>query len=517
MSVGYANEIQTALHAGRFSMTVEFVTPEAGEPLDAALGPALELAGRFQEDRRLTGFAVTDRVRSEHDHDPVVVAHRLAEASGLQPLVHLAGKNREVDDLLRSLESMRARDLANALIITGDRVRSEPPSGHARYLESVPAIWAARQQWPALTVAAAVCPFKYREEECLSQYLKLGKKIRAGADYLITQVGYDMAKFDELVWWCFRRGYAVPLVANLMPLLAPRGRYIRTNRIPGITITDSLQELVEEEAREPDKGRRRSLRRLALQIIGVKRLGYAGVQLTAVHTWDALEELLRLVDDLEQELTLRGDWWLAWVDALSFKDRRVAQVAPPNGFDLFEIARDRLPDGDVEPAQRPLEAEPLSQEMRKYRMLDLVDHWVFQSGSPGARVLATMLRRVPDGSALEAILSRLERATKERAVGCQACGSCRLPHTFYICPETCPKGLANGPCGGTSDNQCEFGDRECIHNAKYRIAKEAGALRELEEVLIPAVPAARRGSCSWTAHFKGQGPQVVRVELDSRS
>jgi len=513
------SQLEPPGRARPFSMTVEFVTPEDTEPFETAIKPALDLAARFHQDRRLTGLSVTDRVRSEHDHDPSAVARRIFEVSGQQPIVHLAGKNREVDDLVRSLEWMQAHDLTRALIITGDRVKSEPPGGRTRYLESVPAIWTAKQRWPTLTVAAAICPFKYREEECLSQYLKLGKKIRAGADYLITQIGYDMWKFQELIWWCVRRGYEAPLVANLMPLTAPRGRYIRTNRIPGITITDSLQELLEEEAREPDKGRRRAFRRLALQIIGVKRLGYAGVQFTAIHKWDGLEEVLRLVDDLEGELALRGDWWLAWVDALTFKDRRVAQVAPPDGFDLFEIARDHLPDADLKaaPAARPLEAEALSQEIRKYRMLDMLDHWVFQQGSPGARVLASMLRRVPEGSLLDEILSRLEKATKERIVGCQACGSCRLPHTFYVCPETCPKGLANGPCGGTTDNQCEFGDRECIHNLKYRIAREAGALRDLEEVLIPAVPIERRGSCSWTAHFKGQGPQAVRVEFRSKS
>jgi methylenetetrahydrofolate reductase (NADPH) len=105
----------------------------------------------------------------------------------------------------------------------------------------------------------------------------------------------------------------------------------------------------------------------------------------------------------------------------------------------------------------------------------------------------------------------IERRIKEPVVGCQTCGFCRLPYTSYVCPETCPKGLANGPCGGTSDNTCEFGDRECIHNRKYRIAKAAGRLEELERVLIPPVDEARRGSCSWTNHFRGEDPPVARL------
>jgi methylenetetrahydrofolate reductase (NADPH) len=126
-------------------------------------------------------------------------------------------------------------------------------------------------------------------------------------------------------------------------------------------------------------------------------------------------------------------------------------------------------------------------------------------------LLGPILRRVPRDSALERGLHAVERRIKEPVVGCQTCGFCRLPYTSYVCPETCPKGLANGPCGGTSDNTCEFGDRECIHNAKYRIARDTGRLAELEGLLIPPVPASSRNTCSWTNHFRGDDPAVVML------
>ncbi|MEM1261659.1 MAG: methylenetetrahydrofolate reductase C-terminal domain-containing protein [Pseudomonadota bacterium] len=47
--------------------------------------------------------------------------------------------------------------------------------------------------------------------------------------------------------------------------------------------------------------------------------------------------------------------------------------------------------------------------------------------------------------------------------GCQQCGQCLLSQTGYVCPMTCPKGLRNGPCGGTLDGACEvFPDRPCV-------------------------------------------------------
>jgi methylenetetrahydrofolate reductase (NADPH) len=113
------------------------------------------------------------------------------------------------------------------------------------------------------------------------------------------------------------------------------------------------------------------------------------------------------------------------------------------------------------------------------------------------------------------VLLALEMAIKGPLVGCQGCGSCRLQATAYICPETCPKGLANGPCGGTRDGLCEFGDRECIHNQIYRLSRKAGRLAALEEVFIPPVPEEGRNTCSWVAHFQGAGMRPVRLEMVS--
>ena len=160
-----------------------------------------------------------------------------------------AGKGRSAADLYSALGRMRAAGLQNLLLLSGDKLK-DPPIGHrARYLESVPAIAAAREAAPELTIAAALNPFKYREEEAMAQYLKLGKKVAAGADFVITQIGFDMKKYEEALFWMDTRGYRVPLVANLMALSARRARYIRRHQLAGVTITDSFHELLEQEER----------------------------------------------------------------------------------------------------------------------------------------------------------------------------------------------------------------------------------------------------------------------------
>ena len=64
---------------------------------------------------------------------------------------------------------------------------------------------------------------------------------------------------------------------------------------------------------------------------------------------------------------------------------------------------------------------------------------------------------------LMSILFQAEKLIKDPLFGCQHCGQCILSHTALICPMNCPKGLRNGPCGGTLDGKCEvIPELDCV-------------------------------------------------------
>jgi methylenetetrahydrofolate reductase (NADPH) len=510
----YQNDLYHRISRGEFAASVEFVTPESREEFEGAVAPVVELAERIKGDPRIHAIAVTDRVKSDNDHDPVRVAARVAETSGKAPVVHLSGKDRDRVWLLDALGRAEAGGLQNLLLITGDKVKRAPGDRPVRYYDSANMIAEARAASPTFRLAAVVSPFKYREEELMNQYLKMVKKERVGADWFITQVGWDMLKFKELIAYRRRRGLSAPVMAGLMLLTVARARYNMTHKLAGITVTGRLLERLEVEAMLPDKGLGGAYRRLALQIVGLKQLGYAGFQLTGMHQFDKLDKLLTQVQALERELPTEAEWWEAWWDMLRGPEGRPIQTAPAQPLYLFReldepggwnVPLDRLTLRDLAPSGAP------DGEVRKFRALDRLDGLVFKDGSPGASIFGPIARLAPAGSMLERGLHWVERRLKEPIVGCQTCGFCRLPYTMYVCPETCPKGLANGPCGGTSENTCEFGDRECIHNRKYRMAKRAGRLEELESLMVPGVEPAKRGTCSWTNHFRGEDPRVTTL------
>ncbi len=496
------NRLWEGLQSGRFFWTVEFI-PSHEKPLRGELERLSGMAGGAEPaDDRMAGFAVTDRVHSDYDPDPVSAALYLKERCHTQPLVHLSGKGRELYDLNEALCRVDGFGLENVLLLTGDRLKNEPTDRRARYLESVCAIQTARKGWPHLHIGAALNPFKYREEDAMAQYLKLGKKLGCGADFIITQLGYDMDKYDEAQAWMNFRGYQTPLIANLMLLNAARGRWIRRQRVPGIVVSDSLQALLEEEERtSSDKGRGRALDRLAMQMVGLRLKGFSGIQLTGVHDHKQLQTLGRKVERFRQEYDSKERWQRQWQNLLT---------APGSG-----IVADPAPGPDAW-RWRPERVQPHGHGSARYRLMDQVHRSAFDHG-PVAGALGGAVRGVRPGSVVGRLLKGIEAGIKGPLFGCESCGMCRLAATQYVCPETCPKGLANGPCGGTDNNRCEFGDRECIHSGKYRIARDAGVLNQLETWIVPAVPAARRGTASWPAHFSGNGPQIEVVAPFSRA
>jgi hypothetical protein len=84
------------------------------------------------------------------------------------------------------------------------------------------------------------------------------------------------------------------------------------------------------------------------------------------------------------------------------------------------------------------------------------------------------------------LLETTEIAVKGPIWGCRMCGNCLLQETAFICPMECPKGIRNGPCGGSTSEHCEVDEtRPCIWYEIYDRAFKLGREEMLLEVLPP--------------------------------
>jgi hypothetical protein len=84
---------------------------------------------------------------------------------------------------------------------------------------------------------------------------------------------------------------------------------------------------------------------------------------------------------------------------------------------------------------------------------------------------------------------------------CSLCGECILDQTGGICPITaCPKGLLNGPCGGTNEGKCEVSpDIDCAWVRIYNRMKKIDQLDDMKKPIKPK---------NWSAHRKPMSRNV---------
>jgi len=104
-------------------------------------------------------------------------------------------------------------------------------------------------------------------------------------------------------------------------------------------------------------------------------------------------------------------------------------------------------------------------------------------------------------------LAKIEIIVKGPLFGCRMCGNCLLQETAFICPMECPKGLRNGPCGGSTPEKCYVDEtRPCIWYKIFERSFKMGREEMLLEVL-PPLDWDKTGTESWGDVY-GQAKKV---------
>ena len=113
----------------------------------------------------------------------------------------------------------------------------------------------------------------------MPQYLKLRKKVAAGARFVVNQIGWDTRKDDELLRWIRREQLPVSAIANVYVLSRTAARAFHRGQIPGVVVTDELLALAERHGAGPDGGRSFFVDLAAKQLAVARGLGFEGVYL----------------------------------------------------------------------------------------------------------------------------------------------------------------------------------------------------------------------------------------------
>src|SRR5579863_8701553 len=357
-----ANPLREALTAGRFCYMVELVA--SASMTEEKLG---EIAAGIAGIPEVVGAGITSWAGGSAGHDPVRVA-AIAKERGLNPNVHLTCVSKTPADVAKFLDDVIALGIENVFAITGDYPKGAPLGSVGYACDSVQLVETIAEEraagkWPFF-ISAAVSPFKYTEADCAYQYLKLEKKIAAGADYAITQLGYDVRKFRELKRYLDERGLKTPLMGNVYVLAAKPAERMSKGEPPGCWVSKELLEKIQEEtASSTDKGLAARLERAAQTVAVLRGIGYAGAYIGGDHQAERIRWIIKRSEELAPK-------WEELADELTY--------APKGGFYFFDSPKPAPPKQELLPRFLDFMGNlfPVKKQGKLHGMLAHVFGWV---------------------------------------------------------------------------------------------------------------------------------------------
>lgn len=181
------------------------------------------------------GQGLLQKVRIRKRPGTVGICAMIKAKYNIDTVPHLICGGFTKEDTEDALIELNFLGIDNVLALRGDAIKSEPAfiperDGHAHATDLIRQIAGLNkgkylhdeEQEAAptdLCIGAACYPEKHAEALNLAvdiAYLK--QKVDAGADYLVTQMFYDNAKYLRFVELCRAEGIDVPIIPGLKPL-----------------------------------------------------------------------------------------------------------------------------------------------------------------------------------------------------------------------------------------------------------------------------------------------------------
>jgi methylenetetrahydrofolate reductase (NADPH) len=491
---------QSLKNKDEFTLTFELIPTRGGR--NRKLDQTLMLAGDLAIDGRVQAVSITDNAGGHPALTPDVVGLEMKEL-GLDVISHFSCKDKNRNEMESLLFGWDRVGLHNLLIITGDYPK-EGYCGHPKPvfdLDSVQVLdllsqmnnldYSAHATMPTrFFKGVVVSPFKTTEPEQMMQYFKLHRKVFAGADYVITQLGYDARKFHETILYMQLNDLKLPILGNVFIPSMPLVELMHKNELPGCVIPDKLYEELRQEGKEPDKGKKARLVRGAKLLAVFKGLGYDGAHIggpgLSIYDFNfLLAESKKYEDDWENFIPDLTNW-------------------PENKFFCYQK-------DDTTGLNRP---EPFPEKrgftIKKpkpaFTAANLTHVLVFQPDGPFFPIMRRICLAIA-GTKLQRPFHFLEYFFKFILFACQDCGDCTLSSLGFLCPQSrCAKYLLNGPCGGSRDGWCEIypGRRRCLYVKSYQRLAAWKKADQFKFGFIPPRNWKLTKTSSWINFFSGK-------------
>ena len=156
---------------------------------------------------------------STQDNTLEITSH-LKNVMGLEPMAHLTcvGATRErIADYLRRLREV---NVDNVLALRGDAPKGQDIDwGTAEFRYAADLVRFTRNEQPEMGVGVAGYPAAHPESPSFASDLRhTADKVNAGADFIVTQLFFDVREYFDFVERLRAMGVTVPVLPGILPI-----------------------------------------------------------------------------------------------------------------------------------------------------------------------------------------------------------------------------------------------------------------------------------------------------------
>ncbi|MHC4291706.1 MAG: bifunctional homocysteine S-methyltransferase/methylenetetrahydrofolate reductase [Planctomycetota bacterium] len=221
------------------------LTPPRGVDADKVIDSA-KLCAKHGID----AINIPDGPRASARLSPLVTALKIEQAAGIETILHICCRDKNLIGLQSDLLGIQAMGLRNVLLITGDppKLGEYPDATGVFDLDSVAltqvvhdlnrGLDIAQNELPeqlSLTIGVGANPVA---SELHREIDRFKQKAAAGTEYVITQPVFDTEMFftfEAAVEDC-----GLPFIAGIWPFTSYKNAEFMANEVPGVTVPDEL-------------------------------------------------------------------------------------------------------------------------------------------------------------------------------------------------------------------------------------------------------------------------------------
>ena len=139
---------------------------------------------------------------------------------GITAMAHLTCVGAEPQSIAAFLHDLQASGVNNVLALRGDPPADKPWDWNKAHFQHASDLVAfAREQQPGLGIGVAAYPAPHPESPTFAEDRRCtAEKMRAGADFALTQLFFDAREYEDLVSHLRGQGITTPVIPGILPI-----------------------------------------------------------------------------------------------------------------------------------------------------------------------------------------------------------------------------------------------------------------------------------------------------------